>query len=114
MDLIEQLGGYEKAKRELKLKEEHSMFQCCTAITADMIRDAILEYRREHNIFEAGDYVLRNDGFPSVIKITSVNKGVVECIRHIDGEPRWSLFMFNEIRHATEEEIKAGHREVTA
>ena len=52
MSLIEQLGGYEKASRELGLKEKNSVLQCCIAVTAEMIREALLKHRREHNIFE--------------------------------------------------------------
>ena len=105
MDLIEQLGGYEKAKRELKLKEEHSMFQCCTAITADMIRDALLEYRRANGIYEVGDKVvsaISRDSNNQVFEITAVNPDFMES-----GEFQLSYGFF---KHATDEEIKAGCR----
>ncbi len=61
MNLIEQLGGYGEAKRELELKEQNSVLQCCSAVTAEMIRDALLEYRRQHNIFEVGNLSLTID-----------------------------------------------------
>ena len=95
MNLIEQLGGYEKAKRELQLKEQNSVLQCCITVTAEMIRDALLEYRRQHNIFEIGDLYVFTEKYSkhSVIhKVDSLNSGK-GCIRH-----------------ATPEEIKAGRR----
>jgi hypothetical protein len=97
MNLIEQLGGYEKAKRELELKEQDSILQCCIAVTAEMIRDALLEYRRQHNIFEVGDSIVlmhtnyRSDVFALTKSFKEIydEKGIV-------------------YRHATPEEIKAG------
>ena len=94
MNLIERLGGYEKAKRELELKEQDSVLQCCIAVTAEMIRDALLEYRRQHNIFEARDAMV----------IPSRGNGIF----HFN-----ALFSDSDIaeaRHATDEEIKAGKR----
>ena len=95
MNLIERLGGYEKAKRELELKEQNSILQCCASVTDDMIRSAMLEYRRQHNTFEIGDLYVFTEKYSkqSVIhKVDSLNSGK-GCIRH-----------------ATPEEIKAGRR----
>ncbi len=98
MNLIEQLGGYEKAKRELELKEQDSVLQCCIAVTAEMICEALLEYRREHKMYEVGDkYVM--------LKLWHDDLMTVE-----DGEmdePWWNERI---IRHATDAEIKAGKR----
>lgn len=81
MNLIEQLGGYEKAKVILQaVGHEHDAM--------------LLEYRRQHNIFEVGDAMI----------IPSRGNGI---------------FYFNalfsdsdiaEARHATDAEIKAGKR----
>ncbi|MGY5391968.1 hypothetical protein [Acinetobacter sp. NigerLNRRAM0016] len=111
MNLIEQLGGYEKSKRELKLKEESSILQCCSSITADMIRDALLDYRRQHNIFEVGDKVKANDGqfgFNELFKIDDffadddgINLAVLD-----DGD----CYPLSCLTHATDAEIKAGKR----
>lgn len=98
MNLIEQLGGYGNAKCELELKEQNSVFQCCIAVDAEMIRDALLQYRREHNIFEVGDqYVM--------LKLWHDDLMTVE-----DGEmdePWWNTRI---IRHITNKEREAGHR----
>lgn len=115
MNLIEQLGGYERAKRELELKEQNSVLQCCIAVTAEMIRDALLDYRRQHNIFEVGD------------KVVSINSAFIEYqgILNIDFIDKFNLMLSDDskgfevnaicgwskiIRHATDEEIKAGKR----
>lgn len=112
MNLIEQLGGYEKSKMELQLKEEESIFQCCAAITADMIRNALLEYRRQHNIFEVGDKVVSNRKdlhlfYDKVLEIDFFrNIGKVEWVRFTNGND----YRVDALRHATSEEVKAGHR----
>lgn len=117
MDLIEQLGGYEKAKRELQLKEQNSVLQCCITVTAEMIRDALLEYRRQHNIFEVGDRVViesyRNTciscGRPSQYSI-----GDLMVIHNLDGnvisDDDYNFIDYRDVRHATDAEIKAGKR----
>lgn len=72
--------------------------------------ETLIEQGSDSSEFKVGDYVLRNDGFPNVIQIKKIDFDVVECIRYVDGEPRWSSFKSNELRHATPSEIKAGHR----
>ncbi|ENW29417.1 hypothetical protein [Acinetobacter lwoffii] len=117
MDLIEQLGGYEKAKRELQLKEQNSVLQCCITVTAEMIRDALLEYRRQHNIYEVVDKVViesyRNTyiscGRPSQYSI-----GDLMVIHNLDGnvisDNDYNFIDYRDVRHATDAEIKAGKR----
>lgn len=111
MNLIERLGGYEKAKRELELKEQNSVLQCCSAVTAEMIRDALLQYRRQHNIFEVGDKVVfdahfcdehKGSGYGEITYCT-MDKRVFE----IDS---YYLVSIAEIQHATNAEIAAGKR----
>lgn len=103
MSLIEQLGGYDRAKDALDLPLNYGF-------SDDDIKAALLEYRRQHNIFEVGDYVLRNDGFYNIVMVRKINGSDVELIRYVDGEPRWSCFNLSEIHHATDAEIKAGHK----
>ena len=111
MNLIERLGGYEKSKRELELKEEDSVFQCCNAITSDMIRNALLEYRRQHNIFEVGDKVVFREcsgigGASDAIDLMTVKSIDAFGVRMTNSLCPWAI----QIRHATDEEIKAGKR----
>ena len=100
MNLIEKLGGYEKAKRELELKEQDSVLQCCIAVTAEMIRDALLEYRRQHTIFEVGDKVVvkAHPFWPEDYVIHTVEQ------EHIG---KWYMSAW---RHAEPEELEAGKR----
>ena len=115
MNLIEQLGGYEKAKRELELKEQNSIFQCCASVTDDMIRSAMLEYRRQHNIFEVGDKVVFREclgigGASDAIDLMTVKSIDAFGVRMTNSLCPWAI----QIRHATDAEIKAGKRlEVT-
>lgn len=107
MNLIEQLGGYEKAKRELQLKEQNSVLQCCITVTAEMIRDELLEYRRQHNIFEESDKIVFVDDFMhgELMTVAWARKGEVWMD---EGAKRCTDLSM--IRHATDEEIKAGKR----
>ena len=87
MNLIEQLGGYEKAKVILQtVGHEHDAM--------------LLEYRRQHNIFEVKDkVVVKAEPFwPEDYLIQTVGQ------EHIG---KWYMSAW---RHATPEEIKAGRR----
>ena len=111
MNLIEQLGGYEKASRELGLKEKNSVLQCCIAVTAEMIREALLKHRREHNIFEVGDKVVFREcsgigGASDAIDLMTVKSIDAFGVRMTNSLCPWAI----QIRHATDEEIKAGKR----
>ena len=104
MNLIEQLGGYEAAKNQAKDKSIGFLVD---------INNELLEYRRKHNIFEVGDKVI--------------------IVQKVWGEDPWDdlCYVFNAkthhivgvgidisvgfgssqaYRHATDAEIKAGHR----
>lgn len=84
MNLVEKLGGYKAAKAE----GEKWGFD-------DFLNSQLLEHRRQHNIFEIGDLYVFTEKYSkeSVIhKVDSLNSGK-GCIRH-----------------ATDEEIKAGRR----
>ena len=87
MNLIEQLGGYEKAKVILQtVGHEHDAM--------------LLEYRRQHNIFEVGDkVVIKAEPFwPEDYIIQTVGQ------EHIG---KWYMAAW---KHATDAEIKAGKR----
>lgn len=96
MNLIEQLGGYEKAKA--KFRDNGSLH-------AERLKAALLEYRRQHNIFEVGDIVIVNS-HESVYQIQYVYESACGYGMYQGG--RFSHSMIE--RHATDEEIKAGKR----
>ena len=51
MNLIEQLGGYEETKKHLD--------SCwCDDDNRAYLLEKLLEYRRQHNIFEPDDYII--------------------------------------------------------
>ena len=111
MNLIEQLGGYERAKdglHRLKL-EKKDLLTCGDLVVVESEIDAaLLEYRRQHNIFEPDDYII-HDG---ELKVFAMWSSAVEGCAYIgyayaeNGE----MAHKDEFRHATGEEIKAGKR----
>lgn len=135
MNIIEQLGGYGKAKEiafdplhpqmthvsndgRHWVNEEFSHIpeiqeQIPTMIRIKDIRKALLEYRRQHNIFEVGDLVVDTNYKDSdVQEIKSVNGNRIEVF-HKNKSYYFATFIFS-FRHATDEEIKEGKRlEVT-
>ena len=111
MNLIEQLGGYERAKdglHRLKL-EKKDLLTCGDLVVVESEIDAaLIEYRRQHNIFETDDYII-HDG---ELKVFAMWSSAVEGCAYIgyayaeNGE----MAHKDEFRHATDEEIKADKR----
>ena len=103
MNLIEQLGGYERAKHEFKMIEE------MTPKFPDEVKTnnrLLLEYRRQHNIFEVGDKVVHHKF--SNIKIYEVCEISGDLLTVFYDRKTHSFK--TDIRHATDEEIAAGRR----
>ena len=104
MNLIEQLGGYEKAKVILQaVAREHDAM--------------LLEYRRQHNIFEVGDKVVYKPSMVQGVIFTVIgfdDFGWMKTEAFFEGFDHPKRFSedppFSDIRHATNEEIKAGRR----
>ncbi|WP_143218058.1 hypothetical protein [Acinetobacter indicus] len=63
MNLIEQLGGYEATKT--KFRDNGSLH-------AQRLKAALLEYRRQHNIFEEGSHTTCAAGQDSELKAAPV------------------------------------------
>ena len=136
MNLIEQLGGYEKLKPHFVLTDReigythvylHGNNHYCfldervdyiipdRAILIKDVFDVLLEYRHQHNIFEVGDKVVFLDE-PIIRTITdvftikrvdfdSLTKGLILSSHDYD------VFGYqNQMRHATDAEIKTGKR----
>ena len=97
MNLIEQLGGSEKAKAALtELHRAGKDLITCgkSVIVGRELEDALLDYRRANNIFEEDDLVI----------IPSRGNGVFRVSRLLSRND------IAEMRHTTDEEIKAGRR----
>ena len=103
MNLIEQLGGYEHLNGFYKRAVAHGF-------TLTEIKEELLKYRRQHNIFEAGGKVVflsniapEHDGIYTITEVFKNSCFVIE-----DGMDYRAFYDY--IRHATDEEIKAGRR----
>ena len=95
MNLIEQLGGYEKAKVILQaVGHEHDAM--------------LLEYRRQHNIFEVGDKVVFKEKHNEVFSYSHYSEGL--DLHFFESEFNYGHMDINKVRHATDAEIKAGKR----
>lgn len=110
MNLIEQLGGYERAKAFLNAAsytmDELIMMQR-SGVRPQHVEKALLEYRRQHNIFERNDYVVNRDiKYSDELNIvSSSNDKALWFFGKIYGG-----FVKSQFRHATDAEIKAGKR----
>lgn len=70
---------------------------------------AALEYRRQHNIFEVGDKVVRRNGIEYEIhKIELVDEYDLKIFSQNMSHSYW--VPKGQLRHAESEEIKAGRR----
>lgn len=99
MNLIEQLGGYEHLNGFYKRAVAHGF-------TLTEIKEELLKYRRKHNIFEVGDKVIKTHPKNTILwPVLGVykNGGVWLDYKGFCWKPP-------SVRHATDEEIKAGKR----
>ena len=103
MNLIEQLGGYEHLNGFYKRAVAHGF-----ALTE--IKEELLKYRRQHNIFEVEDLIVYLSNIaPEHNDIYNVWKvDLIGCLVML-GDMDYRA-MYGQIRHATDAEIKAGKR----
>ena len=108
MNLIEQLGGYEKAKA---VQIRRAMDGILHEYDFQLV-DALLSYRRQHNIFEIDDYVVNEhpDTIEAVFQVENLTPKLKKPKTLRCG--RWGNYPVgcNSVRHATDAEIKAGRR----
>ena len=102
MNIIERLGGHEATKA--KFRDNGSLH-------AERLKAALLEYRRQHNIYEIDDYVVYQgdaglSGLFRIEKLTKTGKPKSVKSNRFGGFP----CRYCEVRHATDAEIKAGKR----
>ena len=98
-NLIEQLGGYEKAKEFLNAKsytiDELVMMQR-SGLRTQHVEKALLEHRRQHNILEIGDKVFLAETENEIQTVTERTK---------------ELFYNLGFVHCTDKEIAQGYRD---
>lgn len=109
MNLIEKLGGYERAKdglHRLKL-EKKDLLTCGDLVVVESEIDAaLLEYRRQHNIFEVGDFIF-HPMFGALFEIKRIAEKYVVASTKSGYETKLLIEL---ISHATDKEAKAGKR----
>ncbi|MHA5056382.1 hypothetical protein ACX2CK_06290 [Acinetobacter schindleri] len=107
MNLIEQLGGYERAKHEFEMIKEMKPIYPGEIETNDRL---LLDYRRQHNIFEVGDKVVirKADGHPDLFTYESISKS--GNMHFFESPFNYGHLDLCKVRHATDAEIKAGKR----
>ena len=103
--MIEQLGGYEKAKDKFR---DNGSFH------AERMKAALLAYRRANNIFEIGDYVLPNSNYSDEVHFLSEWYINGLDFRYKTSSGRWGIIvkscMTDSWRHATDAEREANRR----
>ena len=100
MNLIEQLGGYEAAKNQAKDKS--------IGFVVD-INNELLEYRRQHNIFEVGDKVVSRCA-DKEIRIFTYQETIGRNILVKCKKGKGYCYPKKWFSHANDAEIKAGKR----
>ena len=111
MNLIEQLSGYDKASEDFKklhlnLKEQQKSNKIFMD-AFDALKTELLEYRRQHNIFEAGDFIV----YGSITALFVVEQeGTPMLLRHSRTGRIFRKPVGGNMRHANDAEIKAGKR----
>lgn len=100
MNLIERLGGYEAAKAE---GEEWGF--------DDFLNNQLLEYRRQHNIFESDDLVTSKKWVDASIHKIELVDSEDRTLKIFSHDMAFSYWVDSRnYRHATDAEIKAGKR----
>ena len=104
MNLIEQLGGYERASKIAKCKSG-------LVYPTKQLLDALLEYRRANNIFDIGDKVVFKWVLESsdIFTIYSIDAYFIGVKRFEDDDFYYANINWG-LKHATDAEIKAGRR----
>ena len=101
-NLIEQLGGYERAS---------SIAKCKSGVVhpTQQLLDALLEHRRQHNIFEPDDWIIYDDEL-MVFAMWSKHHNEYAYIGYANTDDG-ALEHRSKFRHATDKEIAQGYRD---
>lgn len=103
--VISDFGGYKKCKDILS--QPNTSF----IMNVQALHEHMLEYRRQHNIYEVGDKVVFEAHFCDEHKGSGYGE-ITYCTmdKRVFKIDNCYLVSIDEIRHATPEEIKAGRR----
>jgi len=107
VNLIERLGGYAQAKALRALPV--ATYDCGIKFNREELELSMLEYRRQHNIFEKEDLVIHTFYKDSKVqRVEGVAGNYIHVFSH-DESYQYKAYGLD-FRHATDEEIKAGKR----
>ena len=106
MNLIEQLGGYERAKYKFEMIKEMKPVYLGEIETNNRL---LLEYRRQHNIFEVGDKVVSRCA-DKEIRIFTYQETIGRNILVKCKKGKGYCYPKKWFSHANDAEIKAGKR----
>ena len=110
MNLIEQLGGYEKTKDHRDyLIDFGNEFNRPNKYEVNKINNALLEYRSKHNIFEVGDKVVSRCA-DKEIRIFTYQETIGRNILVKCKKGKGYCYPKKWFSHANDAEIKAGKR----
>lgn len=107
--LIEQLGGYEQAKRVRDVPAASCFRVRGVEFTRAELERAMLLYRRENGIYEVGDkiqYNLSSGSDPDIFEIYDISDGSVHFEREDGNTTHFSSVsedMLDSIKHAEDE-----------
>lgn len=117
MNLIEQLSGYEKAKETLIAEQRSKNIDPVIYINGDEVLidaldDALLDYRRQHKIYEAGDLVVMVGNGTKDLLLEVIEYKYTNNLYRVNVLSTGSCGPIHkdQIRHATDAEIEAGKR----
>ena len=124
MNLIEQLGGYGKAKKALIDAQNSNdidpiIYINDQEVLTDCVCDALIQYRRENNIFEVGDAIVSAFDNIKMFGNSTVEiarfRDDINCIDLIEGTyvrlTNGCDCNLDQFRHATDKEIAQGYRD---
>ena len=107
MNLIEYLGGYLQAKALIALPA--ATYDCGVRFSREELECAMLEHRRQHNIFKVGDKVVSRCA-DKEIRIFTYQETIGRNILVKSKKGKGYCYPKKWFSHANDEEIKAGRR----
>ena len=113
VNLIEYLGGYKEAKSVLFMMNTcrvECMGGCDGIVHKKDLEKALLECRKENGVFEVGDKFCYQNKYSEHDDLDGSEYKKLHTLDDLDFQCGWAdqVIAKNIIRHATDDEIKAG------